>query len=105
MGSALARLCVPLMLLAGCAGNEEAVTSASVPSPVREAPRTVAPRHAISPASYVASASSIELYEIQSAELALQRARTQRVRDFALMVLVSHRGASMQLSLAGRRLN
>ena len=108
MRSAAAKFFVlfaPLALLAGCAGNEEAVTSASAPTPVRETPRSVAPRRAISPASYVAAASAIELYEIQSAELALQRARTQRVRDYASTVLESHKGASMQLSLAGRRLN
>lgn len=96
-------LSVSLALLAGCARNEE-VASASVPSPVREVPLSVR-RVAISPATYVATASSIELYEIQSAELALQRARKKRVRDFATMVLESHKGASMQLSLAGRRLN
>lgn len=91
-----------LLLLSGCAASES-VTTASGPSRARNAPRNI-PR-APSSASYVASASSIELYEIQSAELALQRAKSRRVRDFAAMVFEAHKGASMQLSLAGRRLN
>jgi putative membrane protein len=37
--------------------------------------------------------------------LARPRARTKRVREFAEMILSIHKGASMQLSLAGRRLN
>ena len=93
-----------LLLLAACA-SRESVTAASVPAASRYAPRSVPRSAPLSSASYVASASSIELYEIQSAELALQRARTKRVRDFAASVLDAHRGASMQLSLAGRRLN
>ena len=91
-----------LLLASGCA-TSNSLTTASAPSPSRHAPRNVA--RAPSSASYVASASSIELYEIESAQLALQRATSRRVRDFAAMVLDAHKGASMQLSLAGRRLN
>ena len=98
-------LVASLALLAGCARNEKVVATPSIPSAPSENSRQVVPRTALSASNYVATASSIELYEIQSAELALQRAGTKRVRDFASMVLESHRGASMQLSLAGRRLN
>lgn len=105
-GAKLIALGIPLILLAGCGSKEEHVASASLPSlPPSEAPDLVVPGAALPTATYVASASSIELFEIQSAELALQRARTKRVREFAAMVIESHRGASMQLSLAGRRLN
>lgn len=95
---------IALALLAGCARKEQVPTPAAIPSPpAREVPERVAA--ALPSALYVASAASIELYQIRSAELALQRARTKRVREFASMLLESHKGASMQLSLAGRRLN
>ncbi|MGI8611273.1 MAG: DUF4142 domain-containing protein [Sphingomicrobium sp.] len=56
-------------------------------------------------ADYMAMASSIDLYEIRSSELALARARNPRHRDFARMMIAGHTGTSAQLSLAGRRLN
>jgi putative membrane protein len=96
-----------LVLAAGCARQEAKV--ASVPQPrapmPQSVPQDIAPGAAVTPAAYIASASSIELFEILSSELALQRARTRRVREFAQMILDTHKGASLQLSLAGRRLN
>jgi putative membrane protein len=59
----------------------------------------------ISTAAYVAAASSIDLYEMKSAELALQRAQDPANRAFAERALNAHRGTSAQLSYAGRRLN
>jgi putative membrane protein len=56
-------------------------------------------------ADYMAMASSIDLYEIRSSELALTRAQNPRHRDFARAMIAAHRGTSSQLSLAGRRLN
>ena len=56
-------------------------------------------------ADYMAMASSIDLYEIRSSELALTRARSPAHRDFARRMIADHRGTSAQLSLAGRRLN
>jgi putative membrane protein len=98
---------LPLVLLAGCTREEP--RSASIPQPRAPSPQaipdTIAPASAATPAAYVASASSIELFDILTAELALPRARTKRVREFAEMILSIHKGASMQLSLAGRRLN
>lgn len=97
---------IALTLLAGCARREKPVAPAPAPTrPAPEASSRVPRRAALPSASYVATAASIELYEIRSAELALQRARTRSVRDFAAMALDAHKGASMQLSLAGRRLN
>lgn len=94
-----------LMLVAGCARREPAAPPPPVPAPPAEAPDGVSRGAALPSATYVATAASIELFEIQSASLALQRARTKRVRDLASMLLEAHKGASMQLSLAGRRLN
>ena len=59
----------------------------------------------ISAAAYVATASSIDLFEMQSAELALQRAQDPANRAFAQRALSAHQGTSAQLSYAGRRLN
>jgi putative membrane protein len=59
----------------------------------------------ISPASYVANASSIDLFIIGSSELALQRSSSARVREVAEMMIAAHKGTSAQLSLEGRRLN
>jgi putative membrane protein len=56
-------------------------------------------------ADYMAAASSIDLYEIRSSELALTRAQSARLRDFARTMIAAHTGTSAQLSFAGRRLN
>ena len=62
-------------------------------------------RWRLSAAAYVAAAASIDYYEIQSAELAFERARDPANRAFAQKTLTAHRGTSAQLSMAGRRLN
>jgi putative membrane protein len=99
-------LAIAPLILAGCASGERRAAPAPLPAKVSSAiPREIAPQSAVTAAAYVASASSIELFEIMSSELALKRARTRRVREFAQMVLEAHMGASMQLSLAGRRLD
>ena len=56
-------------------------------------------------ADYMAKASSIDLFEIRSAQLALTRARNPSHREFARAMIAAHTGTSAQLSLAGRRLN
>ena len=57
------------------------------------------------PADYMAAASSIDLFEIRSSELALTRAQNPFHRSFARTMITDHKGTSAQLSLAGRRLN
>jgi len=66
---------------------------------------TVAMPVAISAAAYVASASSIDLYQVKAAQLALERSHDPANRAFAQHALSAHQGTSAQLSLAGRRLN
>lgn len=61
--------------------------------------------YAVTPAAYVARASSIELFIIKSSELALQRSSNRRIREFAAIMIERHKGTSAQLSLMGRRLN
>ena len=88
-------------LLAGCgSGASPRVQSASAVTPA-----IIAAPVMISTAAYVAAASSIDLFEMQSAQLALQRAQDAANRAFAERVLSAHQGTSAQLSFAGRRLN
>ena len=68
-------------------------------------PAAVAVSPALVAAAYVAMAGSIDLYEIEAAELALQRSQDPANRAFAQRTLAAHEGTSAQLSMAGRRLN
>ena len=98
---AVTLVALSLILVAGCGGgggSAARVQSASA------ATAAVAPV-ALSAAAYVAAASSIDLYQVKAAELALQRAHDPANRAFAQRALSAHQGTSAQLSLAGRRLN
>lgn len=91
-----------VLVVAGCSGGGSSrprVQSASL------TPAVIASPVMISAAAYIATASSIDLFEMQSAELALQRAQDPANRAFAQRVLSAHQGTSAQLSYAGRRLN
>lgn len=91
-----------LAMVGGCGGGGSrgaaSVQSASVSS------AAIAPV-ALSSAAYVAMASSIDLFQVKSAQLALERAHDPANRAFAQRALSAHQGTSAQLSLAGRRLN
>ena len=89
------------LALTGCGGGGGGSTS--VPS-ASVAPAAISPL-IISAAAYVATASSIDLFQLKSAELALQRSQDPALRVFAERAISAHRGTSAQLSLAGRRLN
>jgi putative membrane protein len=88
---------VPALLLASCAGGGG--------SRVAPPPAVAGITPAMATAAYVAAAASIDLFEIQSAELALQRARDPANRAFAQRTMSAHQGTSAQLSMAGRRLD
>jgi putative membrane protein len=94
---------VPLLAIAACAREERrpAAPRAPYPAPARVAPQAAAPSNA----AYLARAASIDLFEIRSSELALQRSTSRSVREFAAMMIGAHKGTSAQLSFAGRRLN
>ena len=97
---AVTSLSLALALVGGCGGGaRSSVQSASVVPAVAATPLV------ISAAAYVAMASSIDLYQMKSAELALQRAQDPANRAFAERMLSAHQGTSAQLSYAGRRLN
>lgn len=91
----------PALILSACVGGGggSRVQSASV------TPAVIASPVMISAAAYVAAASSIDLYEIKAAQLAIERAQDPVNRALAEKLLSAHQGTSAQLSFAGRRLN
>lgn len=91
-----------LLALAGCATGDAPTAREQARQSTDRPPVVVRP---LFPADYMAMASSIDLYEIRSAELAQGRAANARHRDFARMMIAAHGGTSAQLSFAGRRLN
>lgn len=94
-----------VLALGACATAERPSAPVQKPSQARRPapppPRSPAP----SDATFVEANASIDLFVIRSSELALQRASSRRVRDFASSMIAAHKGTSGQLSLAGRRLN
>lgn len=90
---------VAALTLAGCA-SEAPRRAAPAPRPpvvIRGIP--------VPPATYVATAASIDLYVIKSSQIAQTRSRDARLRDFARTEIGAHEGLGSQLSFAGRRLN
>lgn len=92
-----------LLLVGGCA--REASQPSSSPPYARRAPPRAAPGPAVTPAQYVAQASSIDLFLIGASEIALRKSSNARTREFAQIEIAGHKGTSAQLSLEGRRLN
>ena len=90
------------LALAGCGGGGGGGGASVQPAAASSA--AIAPVM-LSAASYVAMASSIDLYQVKSAQLALERSHDPANRAFAQRALSSHQGTSAQLSFAGRRLN
>ena len=92
-----------MVALGGCAGGGGGGGSAPV-QPASVGSVAIAPVM-LSASAYVAMASSIDLYQVKAAQLALERAHNPANRAFAERALSAHQGTSAQLSLAGRRLN
>ena len=95
---------LPLLAM-GCAGGERVPPPPAAAPAVYSRPAPVAVGAAISAAAYLSNAASIDLFEIRSANVALQRSTSPRTREFANMMIAAHRGTASQLSMAGRRLN
>ena len=97
---AVISLALSLALVGGCGGRTgTSVQSASVVQAAAVAPV------ALSAAAYVATASSIDLFQVKSAQLALERSQDPANRALAEHLLSAHMGTSQQLNYAGRRLN
>jgi len=96
----IASLALILALLGGCGGGgTTGVRSASSVGAASIAPV------ALSAAAYMATASSIDLFQVKSAQLALERSQDPANRALAERMLSAHMGTSQQLNYAGRRLN
>ncbi len=96
----------PVILATLAAATLSGCATGPAPGPARA--RADRPPVVIRPlfaADYMAAASSIDLYEIRAAELAMTRAADPKHRAYAQSMIADHRGTSAQLSLAGRRLN
>lgn len=93
----IAIISLSVLALAGCATGEPPRRASAGGPPI-----VIRPLFA---ADYMAAASSIDLFEIRSSELALARAAAPAHRNFARTMIADHQGTSAQLSLAGRRLN
>ncbi|HEU0310467.1 MAG TPA: DUF4142 domain-containing protein [Sphingomicrobium sp.] len=100
---AVSLLALFLGLVGGCGGSVGSVQTTTV-APAAATAAAAGPV-AISAAAYVATASSIDLFQVKSAQLALQRSQDPANRAFAEHALSAHQGTSAQLSFAGRRLN
>jgi putative membrane protein len=92
---------VAALWLAGCSTRQSALPAPSRPQAVP----IPSPGPAVSPATYIAQATSIDLFVIRASELALNRSSNPRLRQFASAMIVAHRGTAAQLSFAGRRLD
>lgn len=93
-----------LLALQGCAGGGGGAAAGGAAQSASVGSTAIAPVM-LSASAYVAMASSIDLFQVKSAELALERAQDPANRAFAERALSAHQGTSAQLSMAGRRLN
>jgi len=101
---AVSAVALSLALLGGCGGGGGGGGQVATVQSASASTAAIAPAM-LSAASYVAMASSIDLYQVKSAQLALERAHDPANRMFAERALSAHQGTSSQLSMAGRRLN
>jgi putative membrane protein len=100
--SAFALAAAAAVALAACSTRP----APPAPSPQRPVMRPLPPAaRTVSPATYVAQASSIDLFVIRASQLAQARASSPKVRAFASRMIAAHQGTASQLSFAGRRLN
>src|SRR5215212_12074434 len=92
------------LLLAACGGppdeNASTATGAAVMNgaPPAGVTGTPPPPTPATGAQYVALASGGDLYEIEAARLALQKAASQQVKGLAAMILADHQRSSRQLA-------
>jgi len=98
------RRTVPLIALLTLAGCANAPRSPTAPYPRPTYPARPLPG-ALSPATYLAQAASIDLFVVRSSELAQLRSVDPRLRNVANSLRTEHEGLASQLSFAGRRLD
>lgn len=98
---AQAGLLLSALALASCSTRRPPPPPAPEVRPV-PAPR---PSAALSPAAFVATTGSIDLFVVRASDMALERSTDPTVRALAARLGEEHRGLAAQLSMAGRRLD
>src|SRR5687767_8745556 len=100
---AFAILTAAALALAACGGPEnENASSAQGNAVVNGAPPAAPPNsRAANAQQYVALASGGDMFEIQSARIALQKGESAEVRGLAQMILADHQRSSTELGEAG----
>jgi putative membrane protein len=85
----------------GCSTTAETTSNAAAPAPIVT---RSAPIAALMPSAYFAAATSIDLFELRAADIALKRS-TGAGRSFALQAKQHHQALSAQFAFAGRYLD
>lgn len=85
---------VSALALAAC--GQQATTETSESGPVQEPAATQ--QAAMSAAEFVQTVAASDAFEIQSSELAAQRAARQDVKDFAQQMVTGHRQTTQELT-------
>jgi putative membrane protein len=78
--------------LGGCTANDMAAAPAGMPGDMTPNDRT----------GYVTMAAASDMFEIQSSQMALSRAQSQGVRDYAQMLVTHHTQTTQQLMAAAQ---
>lgn len=92
-----------LALAAACGQNASAPETAS--STVQTPPTAPLAANVMSSADFVQTVANSDAFEIQSSQLAAQRAGRQDVKDFAAMMVRDHTATSRELSALAPQLN
>jgi len=87
--------------LAACSNTEEPAQAGMTDSAMQASAPTAA-QTPTDARSYVTMAGASDLFEIQSSELALEKSRNARVREFAQMMITHHRMTTEQVTAAAR---
>ena len=88
----------------GAATDQTADATATMPSDSGMAPPTgtdsATPANAVDVPTYVQTAASGDMFEVQSSQLALKQSRDQKVRDFAQRMIRDHQASTTALKQA-----
>lgn len=97
------------VLIAGC-GNQASSDTVNVAAPANEVgadmvspANEAAPGASVAADQYVARASASDLYEIEAARLAIEKAERPEVKELARMILADHQRSTEALTAAARQ--
>lgn len=89
------------LVLAGCAPKKPAPPPVPPVAPARPVPAPAA----LDPESYMAFAASSALFAVRASDMAEARGSTNKIKKFAMQVVMDQTGIGAQLSFAGRRID